>query len=204
MNMLTFSMLTLALLGLLASQRERAAPNPKIISESPFTLIGISARTTNAQEISGRGVIGTMWQRFMGEQLLEKIPNRADSNILALYTSYESDANGAYTFVLGAKVTSAKTIPSGMIAVKIPAGKYFVLTTDRGPTDKVVPEAWARIWSLSKSQLGGERAYKIDFELYGPHAADPQNAQVQIYVGIKWPRTPRVHFGRESTHSCHV
>ena len=60
-----------------------------------------------------------------------------------------------------------------------------MLTTDRGPTAKVVPEAWARIWSLSKSQLGGDRAYKTDFELYGPEAANPQNAQVQIHVGLK-------------------
>ena len=185
MNILTSSTVLLALLGLVASQHEGAAPKPKLISESSFTVIGISARTTNAQEMSGRGVIRKMWQRFMSEQLLEKIPHRTDSNILALYTNYESDANGAYTFVIGAKVTSAKTVPSGMIAVKVPAGKYAVLTTDRGPTAKVVPEAWGRIWSLSKSQLGGERAYKTDFELYGPPAADPQNAEVQIYVGTK-------------------
>jgi|SRR5690348_1329470 predicted transcriptional regulator YdeE len=185
MNVLTFSTLTLALLGLLASQRERTPSKPQILSESSFTVIGISARTTNAQEMSGRGVIGKMWQRFMSEQILAKIPNRADSNTLALYTDYESDATGAYTFVLGAKVTSDAKIPDGMVAVKVPAGKYSVFTTDRGPTVKVVPAAWARIWSLSKSQLGGQRAYKTDFELYGPEAADPQNAQVQIHVGIK-------------------
>ena len=185
MNVLTSSIVLLSLLGLAAAQSERGASKPKLISQPSFTVIGISGRTTNAQEMSGRGAIGKMWQRLMSEKLLEKIPNRADSSILALYTNYESDANGAYTFVLGAKVTSFKTIPSGMIAVKVPAGKYSVLTTDRGPTAKVVLEAWARIWSLSKSQLGGQRAYKTDFELYGPEAADPQNAQIQIYVGIK-------------------
>ena len=185
MNILTSSTVLLTLLGFVASQHERSAPKPNLISESSFTVVGISARTTNAQERSGRGVVGKMWQRFISEQLLEKIPDRADSSILALYTNYDSDANGAYTFVIGAKVTSAGKIPSGMIAVKVPAGKYRVLTTDRGPTVQVVPEAWARIWSLSKSQLGGERAYKTDFELYGPRAADPQNAEVQIYVGIK-------------------
>lgn len=185
MNMLVSSALMLTLLGLLASQHERAASKPKTISESSFTVVGIPARTTNAHEMSGRGVISKIWQRFISEQLLEKIPNRADSNILALYTNYESDANGAYTFVIGAKVTSAGKVPSGMVAVKVPAGKYAVLTTDRGPTAKVVPEAWTRIWSLSKSQLGGDRAYNTDFELYGPRAADPQKAEVQIYVGIK-------------------
>jgi len=185
MNMLTLLALTFPLLALVAPQSEPASSKHKIISGSSFTVVGISARTTNAQEMSGRGVIRKMWQRFMSEQLLEKIPNRADSNILALYTNYESDANGAYTFVLGAKVASAAKIPGGMVAVKVPAAKYSVFTTDRGPTAKVVPEAWARIWSLSKSQLGGQRAYKTDFELYGPQAADPQNAQVQIHIGIK-------------------
>ena len=70
MNMLTSSIALLSLLGLVASQRERAASKPKIISESSFTVVGISARTTNAQEMSGHGVIGKMWQRFMSEKIL--------------------------------------------------------------------------------------------------------------------------------------
>lgn len=160
-------------------------PKPKIVDVAGFTVVGISARTTNSKEMSGQGVIGEQWNRLMRENLLNKIPDRADANTIAVYTEYESDANGAYTFILGTKVNSGGAIPAGMVAVKVPAGRYAVFTSARGPTAKVVPEAWSRVWSSSKSALGGDRAYKADFELYDQRAADPQNGQVDIYVGIQ-------------------
>jgi predicted transcriptional regulator YdeE len=157
----------------------------RIVQEPGFTLVGISARTTNAQEMSGQGVIGKQWGRFIKDGLLGAIPHRADSNIVALYTDYESDHNGAYTFVLGAKVNSAANIPSGMVVKKIPPGKYAVFTTARGPAAKVVPECWQQINSLPKSAPGGDRTYRADFEVYGSRAADPQHAQVDIYIGVR-------------------
>lgn len=158
---------------------------PKIVEQPGFTVIGIAARTTNAQEMSGKGVIGQEWARFMKEGLLSKIPDKADSSILAVYTDYESDANGVYTFLLGAKVSSADNVPLGMVAKKIPAARYAVFTSEKGPVERVVPETWSRIWTLPKSAPGGSRAYQADFELYDQRAADPQNSQVDVYVGIK-------------------
>jgi predicted transcriptional regulator YdeE len=158
---------------------------PRIVEQSGFTVVGIAVRTTNAQEMSGKGVIGQQWARFMKDDLLSKIPDKVDSNILAVYTDYESDANGAYTFLLGAKVSSAESVPPGMVAKKIPAGRYAVFTSEKGPVNKVVPEAWSHIWALPKSAPGGKRAYRADFELYDGRAADSQHAQVDVYVGIK-------------------
>jgi len=162
-----------------------------IVQEPEFIVVGISARTANAREMSGEGIIGKQWDRFMKEGLLGKIPPRVDSNIVAVYTDYESDHGGTYTFILGAKVSSAASVPSGMVLKKVPAGKYAVFTSERGPVDKVVPEAWSRINSLPNSAPGGDRTYRADFELYGPRAADPQNAQVDIYVGIREEGLPR-------------
>jgi predicted transcriptional regulator YdeE len=158
---------------------------PKIVEQAAFTVIGISARTTNANEMSGKGVIGRQWARFTKEDLLGKIPNKADSNVLAVYTDYESDANGAYTFLLGAKVNSAENVPAGMVAKRIPAGRYAVFTSEKGVLAKVVPETWSHIWAQPKSAPGGNRAYRADFELYDQRAADPQNSQVDVYVGIR-------------------
>ncbi len=75
----------------------------KIVEETGFIVVGISTRTTNAKEMSGKGVIAQQWDRFMKEGLLSKIPNKVDSKILAVYTDYESDANGAYSYILGAR-----------------------------------------------------------------------------------------------------
>jgi predicted transcriptional regulator YdeE len=158
---------------------------PRIVQEPGFTVAGISARTTNAKEMSGQGAIGQQWDHFVKDGLLGRIPQRVDSDIVALYTEYESDHNGAYTFVLGAKISSTVNVPPGMVVKKVPPGKYAVFTSERGPAEKVVPEVWSRINSLPKSAPGGDRTYRADFELYGPRAADPRNAQVDIYVGIR-------------------
>ena len=157
----------------------------RIVEEPGFKVVGISTRTTNAIEMSGRGVIGNTWSRFMKDALLAKIPNRVDPSIIAVYTEYESDHSGAYTFILGARVSSAEHPPSGMVAKEVPPGKYAVFTSARGPTAKVVSEAWQQINSLPKSAPGGDRTYRADFEVYGPQAADPQHAQVDIYIGIR-------------------
>ena len=71
----------------------------KIVEYPAFDVIGIEARTNNAREMSGQGVIGTMWGRLMSEGILDKIPNRVGDTIYALYTGYASDRNGDYDFV---------------------------------------------------------------------------------------------------------
>ena len=158
----------------------------KIEQVKEFSIIGIEARTNNAREMSGNGIIGKQWSRFYQERLLEKIPNKIDSTVYAVYTDYSSDRNGDYAFVIGAKVRDTSQIPSGMVAKKIPQGKYAVFTTAKGAGAKVVPETWQRVWDLEdKAQLGGHRAYKADFEAYNQPSQDPQNSQVDIYVGLQ-------------------
>jgi predicted transcriptional regulator YdeE len=159
--------------------------NPKVAQQAAFRVVGIAVRTSNAKEMTAEGVIGKQWGRFMAEGVLAKIPNRADKAIVAVYTEYASDHNGEYTFLLGARVTSDADVPAGMVAKKIPAGRYAVFTSAKGPAAKVVPEAWMRINSLQKSAVGGDRVYTADFEVYDERASDPQSTQVDVYVGIK-------------------
>ena len=159
--------------------------DPKVIERDSFTVIGIAARTSNAKEVTVDGVIGREWGRIFQEGLLGKIPNKADQNIVAVYTDYASDHDGEYTFLLGARVTSDKDVPAGMVAKKVPAGKFAVFTTDKGPAPQVVPAAWMKINSLPQSAAGGDRAYAADYEVYDQRAVDPQNSQVDIYIGIK-------------------
>lgn len=159
--------------------------SPKVLEEGGFTVVGIAARTSNAKEMTGDGVIGKQWGKLMQEGFITKIPNKADQNIVAVYTDYASDKDGAYTFLLGARVTSEGDVPEGMVAKKIPAGKFAVFTTDAGPGPKVVPETWMRINSLPSTAVGGDRTYRADYEIYDERARDPQNLQADVYVGIK-------------------
>jgi predicted transcriptional regulator YdeE len=104
---------------------------------------------------------------------------------VAVYTDYESDHSGEYTYLLGARVTSDSDVPAGMVERKIPAGKYAVFTSERGPAPKVVPALWMRINSLPQNAAGADRVYRADFEIYDERAMDPQNLQMDVYVGIR-------------------
>jgi predicted transcriptional regulator YdeE len=84
------------------------------------------------------------------------------------------------------KVSSVSDVPPGMVAKKVPRGKYAVLTSVKGQVAQVVPQAWERVWGLEDNkQLGGARAYKADFEVYDQRSQNPQDSQVDLYVGLK-------------------
>jgi predicted transcriptional regulator YdeE len=137
-----------------------------IVEVEEFHVIGAAARTSNAREMTPDGVIPKLWA--------------AGPGTIALYTDYESDEHGDYTFVLGGKAGPADTVPEGMVRKTIPAGRYAVFTSERGPVQKVVIETWQRIWSELPS-----RSFVADFEVYDQRAADPGDAVVEIYVGVK-------------------
>jgi predicted transcriptional regulator YdeE len=183
--MRTFFVLTLPLilvLGLVAAE----GPAVQIVHRSSFSVVGIEARTTNAKEATSNGIIGKQWQKFFEEGTLEKIPNKADNNIFAVYSDYTGDRNGEYSFLIGAKVTDGSIAPHGLVLKTIPGGRYAVVTTDAGPVAKVVIAAWQHVWQMEdKHTLGGQRAYQADFEVYGERATDPQNSQVDLYIGLK-------------------
>ncbi len=161
------------------------AMNPKVVQQDGSTVIGISARTSNAKEMTPDGVIGKMWMRLFQEGLIGKIPNKADSSIVAVYTDYASDHDGEYTYVLGARVTSDADVPAGMVAKKIPGGKFAVFTSERGPAQQVVPALWMKINSLPKDAVGSDRTYRADYEIYDERARDPGNLQLDVYIGIR-------------------
>lgn len=157
--------------------------DPRVSVEPGFIIVGIDARTDNAREMTGAGVIAKLWARIFKENLLAQVPNKTDTSILAVYSEYASDKDGEYDFMIGARVSSAMGVPDGMTVKNVPAGRYAIFTSERGPVEKVVVGVWQRIWSVPKAAQ--ERAYQVDFEVYDERARDPRNAQVDVYVSIK-------------------
>jgi predicted transcriptional regulator YdeE len=149
-----------------------------------FTIIGIAARTDNTKESTAKGIIPKQWQKFFSEGMPAKIPDTTGPNLYAAYSDYASDHNGEYTYVVGAAVKDGTAAPKGMVVKQVPAGQYAVFTTEIGPFAKVVPAAWQRIFKLEdEGKL--KRAYKTDFEVYDQRAQNPQNGQIDIYIGLK-------------------
>lgn len=149
------------------------------VNVEPFKLIGISVRTTNKNNQAAQE-IGAMWQCFMREGLLAKIPNRVDDTIYSLYTEYEGDHTQPYTAVLGCRVENLEDVPEGMVGKTIEGGNY-VKTTARGDLQKgMILEHWGSIF-----EIGLDRTFTADFETFGEKAQNPADAEVDFYVAIK-------------------
>jgi predicted transcriptional regulator YdeE len=168
-----------------SEMKKDSEKNPRFVQQEGFAVVGIAVRTSNAEQTTPERPIGKQWERLFKEGVLAAIPNKADGNIVALYTEYASDKDGLYTYVLGARVTKVESVPAGMVAKNVPAGRYAVFTSEKGLVQKVVVEMWQRVWATPKSALGGDRAYKADFEVYDQRAQNPADSVVDLYIGIR-------------------
>lgn len=146
-----------------------------------FNLLCRSVKTTNEAEMNGEGVIPAKWNLFFREGALEHFPSRKNETILAVYTDYESDETGSYTFGIGTEIAPLDLVPAGMTSYSVADGSYVVFTTRKGPVFEIVVEAWAYIWEWSKTH---KRAFLTDFEVYDERCMDPANSQVDIYISV--------------------
>jgi predicted transcriptional regulator YdeE len=143
-----------------------------------FTVIGLAVKTTNENGQSAKD-IGALWQKFMGEGILEKIPNKIDYSVYSVYTEYEGDYTKPYTTVLGYKVSDDSVIPEGMVSVNIKASEYSKYTAKGNLNEGIVYNTWTKIWNNDL-----KRSYKSDFEVYGEKAKNPIDAEVEIFIGV--------------------
>lgn len=159
--------------------------DPVKVRMESFLVVGIEARTTNKLEMSGQGAIGMLWGRLTKDALLERIPQRVDDRILAVYSDYKNDKDGEYSYLLGAKVRAATHVPDGMTSREVGSGKYALFTAKGRPPAEMVIGIWKEVWSLETSKKL-ERAYKTDFEVYynGP-SAKPPTTLVDVYIGLR-------------------
>ncbi len=148
------------------------------VNITSFTVIGIAVKTTNANGQSAKD-IGALWHQFMSEKVLDKIPNKTDHTIYAIYTDYEGDYTQPFTTILGCRVKNTTVVPEGMLAKTIKGGTYTRFTAKGDLTQGAVYKTWAEIW-----HAGLDRLYATDFEVYGDKAQNPTAAEVEIFVGI--------------------
>ena len=140
------------------------------------TVVGIASRTSNAE---AAGVIPGCWQEFLLKKGPERITHRVNPPVMyAVYSDYEKDWTGMYSYLLGCGVTRADTVPEGMEVRHIPAQTYAVFTAKGKMPDEIVG-VWANVWS---SDL--PRTYTYDFELYDHRFARPQKKEAEVYVAV--------------------
>lgn len=158
---------------------------PKMVELESFQIIGISAQTSNANEMTAQAKIPQLWDHFYQQNISGQIAERKNNNIYGLYSDYETDVNGDYAVTLGVEVSSNDDeTPAGLVVKTMPTAKYLVFTSEKGSLPEVVIQAWQEIWTWFANATV-ERTYTGDFELYDERCANPQEAQVDIYIAIK-------------------
>jgi predicted transcriptional regulator YdeE len=159
--------------------------DPKFMKRDGFNVVGIEVRTKNEDEVSGKGKIPRLWERFFAEGILEKIPHRKPGGpVLAVYSNYESDARGPYSLLLGAEVSRVEDVPPGFVAKTVPGAEYAIFTSTKGPIPQIVHDLWRQVWAWTPEGSRGGRAYGVDFEIYDERASDPKNAQMAVFISV--------------------
>lgn len=164
--------------------RKHDIPEPVVMNKESFQIVGISARTSNANEMTAQAKIPQLWSNFYQQNVVGQVANAVNQVTYGLYSDYETDVNGEYAITLGLEVLATDEIPEGMVVKTVPAAKYLVFTSDKGPFEEVVVKAWQDVWAWFASS-GVERTYTGDFEMYDERCANPQEAQVDIYIAVK-------------------
>lgn len=146
----------------------------------PFCVAGFTTRTRNSDEINPlTAKISTIWGSFFASGIATNPTLTQSSNPSAygVYSDYESDVNGLYTFTAGISIDPAQTIPSELTLTKIEGGNYLVFSA-KGVFPVVVVQTWTYIWSYFSAHPEIKRLYRSDFEFY------PQPGEVEIFIGI--------------------
>ncbi len=145
---------------------------------APFQIIGISVRTTNENEQAAKD-IPKLWEQFVENDILSKIPNKVSNDIFSIYTNYESDHTKAYDTILGCRVTTLETVPDGLVSQSFNGGTYAKFTAKGDLTKGIIYNTWVDIWNTPLNRL-----YTADFEIYEAKAKNPKTAEVDIFVAI--------------------
>jgi predicted transcriptional regulator YdeE len=143
-----------------------------------FYVIGIAVRTSNENGQSGID-IPKLWEAFIGENMIDQIPNKLNSTIYCMYTDYEKDHTRPYTTILGCRVENLTDIPENMVGKTVERANYTKYIAKGNLAEGVVFSQWVKIWDADLP-----RAFTTDFEVYGEKAQNSQQAEVEIFIAL--------------------
>ena len=150
-------------------------------------IVGIKTRTNNRLEANSlEGKIFPVVKQYFHQNVAANIPNRIHpGTTFCIYTEYESDHHGDYTYFIGEEVASFEGVAGDLETLVIPSQKYIKFTNGPDSMPDVVRKPWQQIWQMTPAELGGMRSYISDFEIYDERSRDHQNIVLDIYIGVQ-------------------
>lgn len=145
-------------------------------------LIGLLVRTNNKNEmVNETSKISKLTSLYWGEKIANNIKHRSKpGTTYAVYTDFESNEYGDYTYFIGEAVHSFESQDlESFKKITIPESTYQKFTTIPGQMPNLVISAWHKIWKMQEADFGGKRKYLADFEIYDERAAG-QNSAIPV------------------------
>lgn len=161
--------------------------NKSYIQLDEFKLVGITARTNNANEMNPETAkISSTLATYFDNNYAEKIQDRVAPGVTyCVYTDYESDENAEYTYFVGEKVNSFDAIDPVFKTMEIDSQDYLKFDVGPGVMPSICFEAWQEIWKMTSADFGAERRYHADFEVYDERSLDSQNTCFDLFIGLQ-------------------
>lgn len=147
------------------------------IPEKRF-VIGLPILTSNKEFLKE---VPPLWEKFFRENIPEKIKNRVNSNILAVYTDYEGDYTKPFQYLIACEVKDIREVPKGLLGKEIAPAAYEVFTA-KGEFPQSVAQTWQKIW---KPEVDKKRSYTTDFEIYPADFNPKTKSDVDIYIAMR-------------------
>jgi predicted transcriptional regulator YdeE len=149
------------------------------LTRPEIKMIGVAMRTTNRLEADpATARIPRFWQHYFEEEVEEQIPNKVDSSKrYVIYTNYESDYTGEYTYIIASEVRCLTCVPAGMLGLTLPATEYLIFPVE-GHMPEALVTAWHLIWEHFPDESDVKRSYTADLEEYNKNCP----TKCKIYI----------------------
>jgi predicted transcriptional regulator YdeE len=158
-------------------------------------IVASSVRTSfNNESSADDAKIGSIVSSYFSTGLSEQVKHKKHpGTVIDGFMGYESTHqhgcfyDGAYTYFIGEEVSDFGDTNYESVNLKkivIPSGNYVKFTTIEGLMPNIIIDAWHTIWRMTEEELGGKRAYLVDFQVFGEKSRDPEQASIEIYIGI--------------------
>lgn len=147
-------------------------------------FVGLSVRTINSDEFAGKGKISGLWDRFMQEDFTSKISHKTNpTELIGLYSDYESDENGYYNVTVGFEVDSFDDQPEECNQQELEDVDFAEFESDQGVVPDIVIGVWKDAWAASQKR-DITRSFQYDKEVYDM-TADPKDQKMKLLISIK-------------------
>ncbi len=145
-----------------------------------FSVIGVSVITDNDK---GAEEINALWEEFFQKQIGQKIKNRVDDVIYAVYSDYEGDHTRPYRYTIGYRIKDGNNnfynnLNDSLHHVQVKGADYAMMSA-AGQQPKALIETWTAIW---QSDL--DRRFETDFEVYGKRFFEEGVHEVLVAIGV--------------------